>query len=79
MENLNQIITDEQLEKAFENTSYGTNPDVRLIIKWALMKVACGYANGHTSKCIIQELGLCTKKSGLTSKGKQYLYRSFEY
>ncbi len=78
MKELHDQITDEQLVKAFINTNYGDNPDFRSIIKGALMKQACGYHNGHTSQCIIVELGLCTKKSGLTRKGKNYLYRAFE-
>lgn len=75
---LTDMVTDEQLSTSFTNTNYGTNPDRRRIIKEALLKVACGFANGHTTQCIITELRLCSKKSGLTKKGKDYLYISLE-
>ena len=89
MEELKKMITDEQLEKTFAYANFGDSTK-RDVVRYALMKVACGYHNGHTSQSIINELGLCTKKLiqdddgeytkeiNLTKAGQQYLYQSFK-
>lgn len=80
MTTLETIITDEELNVAFTNTNFGDR-SMRDLIKFGLLKVACGYATGHTIKCIMQELGLIGKshmKEGtLTKKGKEYLWECF--
>ena len=54
-----------------------------MIVDHALLKVACGYSNGHTAECIIEELGLVlitkTRKISLTKLGRNYLYEKFRY
>jgi hypothetical protein len=70
-----QIITDEQIRKAFENTNFGTNDFPGLIVD-ALSKIAQGYSTGHTIAQVISELGLATARAydrRLTDKGWEYL------
>lgn len=73
---LEEMITDKRLEKVFRNTNFG-NTTKRDVVRYALMKVACHYHNGHTSQCIIEELSLCTEKLNLTKFGREYLYEAF--
>ena len=75
---LQKMISDEELEKVFAYSNFGDSKK-RDVVRYALMKVACGYRNGHTSQSIINELGLCGKNLSLTKKGKEYLYESFRY
>ena len=74
--NLKEMITDKQLKNAFAYANFGKSTK-RNVVRYALLKVACGYHNGHTSQCIINELGLCTDNLKLTKKGKEYLYEAF--
>lgn len=77
---LEEIITDEQLDITWGNANFGSRSK-RDILKFALLKIACGYANGHTAQCIIKELGLVGKSAmkgnTLTKKGKEYLWEAF--
>jgi hypothetical protein len=70
------MITDEQIEKAFENTNFGSMTK-RDLVRYGLLKVACGYYNGHTLKRILIELALVKENSTLTKAGKEYLYDAF--
>ncbi len=75
-----KIITDAELNEVWQNANFG-NVSKRDVVRFALLKAACGYANGHTAQCIIQELGLVGKSEmkslTLTKKGKQYLWEAF--
>jgi hypothetical protein len=75
---LQKMVSDKELDKVFNYSNFGGSIK-RDVVRYALMKVACGYHNGHTSQCIINELGLCSKDLILTKKGKEYLYESFIY
>lgn len=72
-----EILPQHEIETAFMGSNYGgtSNEDV---LKTGLLKVACGYHNGHTTECILQELDLTDKKGKLTRKGQQYLYAAFQ-
>ena len=76
MSELQKIISDEELNKVCGNANFG-NCSKRDVLRSTLLKCASGYYTGHTAKCIVEELGLVTKKWTLTKKGKQYLYESF--
>lgn len=69
MSELEKIISEKRLEQVFAYANFG-NTTKRDVVKYALMKVACGYHNGHTSQQIINELKL-------TEIGKKYLYEAF--
>ena len=74
---LDKIIPDEVIEEVFMHTNFGpTKP--RDVLKSALLKHACGYANGKTSHAILKELFLVDNNQNLTEKGKKYLYESFK-
>lgn len=76
MENVNQIITDEQINKAWGNASFG-DTSRRDVIANSLLKYASGYSTGHTANCICRELGLITKGDNLTTLGKRYLFSAY--
>ncbi|MCK5614179.1 hypothetical protein KAR91_70595 [Candidatus Pacearchaeota archaeon] len=71
-----ELICKQTLTKVFANANFGSSSK-RDVVRYALLKVACGYDNGHTAQSIINELGLCTKKLTLTKKGREYLYEAF--
>ena len=75
---LQKMISDEELDSVFAYANFGGSTK-RDVVRYALMKVACGYHNGHTSQCIINELSLCSKDLSLTKKGKEYLYECFRH
>lgn len=77
MKTIEQIVTDEQLDTAFAYANFGKNITKRDVLKYTLLKTACGFHNGHTADCIANELGLQTKKLKLTAKGQDYLYEAF--
>jgi len=69
------IVSDEELNKAFENTNYG-NRSKRDIIIETLEKVAQSWHCGHTSIEIVKYLELAVERNnsyGLTNKGLKYL------
>lgn len=72
-----ELITDEQIEKAFENTNFGSAVP-RELVKDSLLKLVCGYSSGHTIECIVKELSLVTKGGKITKKGQEYLYWSHQ-
>lgn len=69
------MITDDQVDKAFKNTNFGSAVP-RELIQDSLLKTACGFHSGHTIECIVKELKLVTTKRKLTKKGQNYLYFS---
>lgn len=72
-------ITNEKIEKAFENTRFGTT-DYRGLIQTALIDVAKGYSTGYTIAQVCKELGLIIyneREYRLTDKGWDYM-RDFE-
>lgn len=73
------VITDEQIEKAWGNSNFGDflNQNKRELVNNTVLKCASGYYTGHTSKRIVEELGLVTPKWRLTKKGKEYLYEAY--
>jgi len=75
---LKKIISDEQLIYAWGNANFG-DCEKRDVLRSTLLKCAGGYYTGHTAKCIVEELGLVTKKWTLTKLGQRYLYESFSH
>lgn len=72
-----EIVSDEQVIKAFENTNFGKNPDYRELIRQCLLKYHTIYTDGHTITCVCNELGLLGVKNKLTKKGKTYLFYAY--
>jgi len=75
-EDVTKIVPVQELHKAFGNANYGTMKK-RDVIKFAVLKCACGYHQGHTSNAIILELGLITPDYKLTDRGRIYLWAAF--
>lgn len=70
------IIPEILLQDAFKNTNFG-NSSPRDIVKNTLLKYACGYASGHTIKCILVDLLLATNDCQLTNTGRTYLWAAY--
>jgi len=78
MKKREEIITDEELNKAWQFANFGNIPKRDVIID-TLTKVAQGWGTGHTAMCIVKELGLVWDKNGrdgLSDKGIEYLLSS---
>lgn len=73
------IITDKAIDLIWGNADFGDklNENKRKVVDNALLKIACGYSNGYTAQCIIQELGLVKVDKQLTKIGKEYMYEAF--
>lgn len=65
-----KIPTDKEIMNCIGNANFGTANPIALI-KHGLLKIACGYAEGHTVTSILIELRLVKKSSyGTYSPGK---------
>lgn len=74
---LEALVSNEKLEKAFMGTNFGTMTH-RDVVKYALLKYASIYRTGHTAMSILIDLGLISAKTHkLTRLGKIYLYDAF--
>jgi len=70
------VITEKEIEEAFGNARFGI--DKFDVVKYGLLKSACGYYHGHTSTQILIELGLIDSYRNITEKGKENLYKWFK-
>jgi len=81
MNELQKLVSDEEIKKVFTNTNFGNTPH-REVISDTLLKLASGYSSGRFAHCCVVELGLCKfdkrQKCTLTPKGKEYLYEAFK-
>lgn len=77
MDSPEDLITDKAIDVAFGNANFGSSNTKREIIANSLLKCACGYATGHTAKCILEDLELITRKYQLTTIGKAYLWAAY--
>jgi hypothetical protein len=74
---IQEIITDEQINTAWGNASFGKDVLKRDVIANALLKYASEYGTGYTIEQICRELGLITKQCKLNTRGRQYLYEYY--
>lgn len=72
-----EILSQHEIDTAFFGTNYGGTEPIE-VLKTGLLKVACGYHNGHTTESILVELHLTDWNGKLTRKGQQYLYAAFQ-
>jgi hypothetical protein len=72
-----QIVTDEEITKAWGNASFGICK--RVALKYALLKVMCKpeCRQSHTMTKILEELELITPKYRVTKKGREYIWAVF--
>ena len=71
------IVKDHEIETAWWRADFGPywNNRKRELVVQAVLKRACGYHQGHTSRRIATELGLIGNGGKLTKKGKQFLWQ----
>lgn len=76
------IITDEEIEKAFKGTNFGSVDTVekqRLYLAQDCLKFQAGYRSGSAITLIMIRLDLIGVQIGhLTKKGKMFLYEEFK-
>lgn len=68
-------IADEYIARHFE----GTNYNYRDIVGKGCLSAMAGYHNGHTTQCILINMGLITEKLRLTKRGREFLFWHFNY
>jgi hypothetical protein len=68
-----QLVSDEDLDRAFAHTNFGETP-AREVIRLGALKCLAGWRQGHTSMTIGQELGLISDKYKITAKGRAYIW-----
>jgi hypothetical protein len=72
-----EIISIEEIERIHGNADFGPMVSMRDVVNQGVLKCACGYHQGSTSKAIIEEHGLINSEYKLTDKGRQYLWAAF--
>lgn len=88
MKTTQEMITDEELLKAWGNANFSEHRNKRDILANALLKYSCGYVTGSTIECICDRLNLIIvikdrykpelSHISLTKLGKEYLYSHFD-
>lgn len=76
---LNKLVTDEDVSRVFKGTNFGTARSNRRIIADTVLKIAGDFTTGYTALVICCELGLIKRtKRGekVTKKGRRYLFWS---
>lgn len=78
-EQLQKLVSDEQLQEAFKGTNFGAARDNREIVADTVLKIAGGFGTGYTAICVCQELGLLgpqrkDRSVALTKNGRRYLF-----
>jgi hypothetical protein len=77
MDSVEQLISDQTIDVVFAHSDFGS-VSKRDVIRYALLKCACGIYTCHTAKVILHELGLVNiMKYKLTKSGKEYLFYAF--
>ena len=71
-----KVISDEELERAFAGTNFGTK-DYRSVLHTAVLKKACGYYCGHTITQIMKDLRLIGAKGSPIKRGIEFLRASY--
>jgi len=74
---MDEIISDEEIEEAFKGSNFG-GCDPRKLLEQGVLKRLTGYGTGWTLAQIMCGLGLTTKKRGaVTKKGKRFAMGAF--
>lgn len=71
------IISDQEMEKAFEGTNFGENCNHWALLNASVFKKLVGDHCGHTIEQVMKELGLITQKGTVTIKGKKLVAESY--
>jgi hypothetical protein len=73
-----KMVTQEEVDSVWGNANFGPGYSRMAVVKYALLKCAGRWYQGHTSTCILRELGLITKKYTLTLRGSRCLFEFFK-
>lgn len=77
MHNVEEIISEIDLDRAFGNSNFGTISK-REVVRNSLLKCVGGFRTGHTAKCIVEELGLVRRSEWkITKLGGRYLFAAY--
>lgn len=76
-EQLDKIVSDDLINRWWYG-QWGDNPDKREIMRDGLAQIAAGFSTGNTITTILRDLGLI-RRSGITAKGRRYLFWANEY
>lgn len=71
-------VSDEEIQKAFAGTNFGTT-EYRKLLNSSVLKKLVGYHCGHTITCIMQELNLIGKTGKPTERGIELVRQEFGY
>jgi len=71
-----KLVSDKEIDKVWGNANFGSQGR-RETVNLGVLKCASGYYQGHTSRCIITELGLIDKEYKITKRGREYLWAAF--
>lgn len=78
MKTAEQILPDHLLVEAFGYASFGADSSKREVVNNVLLKCACSYSIGMSSRHILRDLGLIYQNSDkLTDLGREYLFAAF--
>ena len=73
---MDEIISDEEIEKAFNGCNFG-GCDPRQLLEQGVLKRLTDYGCGWTLTQIMRKLGLTTPKDRVTKKGKSFAMNAF--
>lgn len=74
-----KFITDDEIRKESAWANFGSRDPVAMI-KEGLLKVCCGWGEGHSVKSILKDLGLLTPAPhfNITKKGRRQLWEWYK-
>lgn len=67
----------DEIDIVWGNADFGSSLSRLDVVKQGVLKCAAGYHQGLTSRQIVTELGLITKKYRITKRGRFCLWRWF--
>lgn len=70
------IVTDEEIQKAFQNTNFGTT-EYRKLLEVSVLKKLVEYHCGWTITCIMRDLKLIGKSGKVTKKGILFVREAY--
>jgi len=71
-----KIMTDSEIEKAFEHTRFGGGVH-RDRLAQGVLSIQAGYICGHTLTCIMKQLKLISTKGNVLKKGRKFIFGEF--
>lgn len=73
-----KMVEQSEIDAVWGNANFGDIPRLD-VVKYSVLKCACGYHTGWTARQIVTELGLITKGYKITERGRYCLWQWFGY